>query len=86
MKTRPHAHAPARESTPNKLAHDGVPFTATCPKCHQQVTQHGYSRIVLFAFLDMLQPIDAYCPPCDELWPISSQDRNAISAGLLRAP
>lgn len=83
MKTIARATADARESAPSKLAYDSVPFTATCPKCQQQVLQHGYSRIVLFGFLDMLHPIDAYCPGCDELWPISAEERHAIGASLI---
>lgn len=82
MKTTAHSIAGTRESVANKLAHDSVPFTATCLKCQQQVVQHGYSRVVLFGFLDMLHPIDAYCPACDELWPISLDERHAIGASL----
>jgi hypothetical protein len=82
MKTIARGIAGARESTTNKLAHDSVPFTSTCPKCQQPVLQHGYSRIVLFAFLDMLHPIDAHCPACDELWSISAEERDTISASL----
>jgi hypothetical protein len=82
MKTIAHGSAGAGESTANKHAHDSVPFASTCPKCQQQVLQHGYSRVALFAFLDMLHPIDAYCPACDQLWPLSAEERHTISASL----
>jgi hypothetical protein len=82
MKTTAQGTARARESIANKLAHDSVLFTSACPKCQQQVPQHGYSRVVLFGFLDMLHPIDAYCPACDELWPISAEERQSIGASL----
>ena len=82
MKTIAHGITAARENTTNKLAHNSVLFTATCPKCKQQVLQHGYSRVVLFAFLDMLHPIDAYCPACDQLWPLNVEERNTIGASL----
>lgn len=82
MKTIAHGSAGARESTANKLAHEGVLFTSTCPKCQQQVLQHGYSRLVLVAFLDMLHPIDAYCPACDQLWSLSAEERHTIGTNL----
>lgn len=86
MKTTAHGIAVARESSANKLAQDCVPFTSTCPRCEQLVSQHGYSRVALFGFLDMLHPIDAYCPSCDEIWPISAEERHAIGASLLARP
>jgi len=82
MKTTAHGIAGTRESATNKLAHDSVLFTATCPKCQQLVLQQGYSRVALFGFLDMLHPIDAYCSECDEFWPISVEERHAIGASL----
>jgi hypothetical protein len=82
MKTTADGMAGSRESIANKLAHDSVPFTSTCPKCQQPVLQHGYSRVALFGFLDMAHPIDAYCRACDELWSISAVERQGIEASL----
>jgi hypothetical protein len=59
-----------------------VLFAAICPKCRQQVLQHGYSRVLLFGFLDVDYPIEAYCAPCDEIWPISAQERRAVIDAL----
>jgi len=74
--------AEARESHSNKLAHEHVPVTATCPKCRRQIVQHGYSRVALFSFLDMSHPIDAYCKRCDEVWAINAEERHAIAESL----
>lgn len=85
MKMTANDIAEARRSISNKLVQDCVPFTAICPKCQQHVSQHGYSRIALFSFLDMVHPIDAYCASCDEVWPIDAQERHAL-AETLSAP
>jgi hypothetical protein len=71
-------------TTPNLKgrAESCVVFAATCPKCRQQVLQYGYSRVLLFGFLDVDHPIEAYCSPCDELWPISAAERRAIVGAL----
>jgi primosomal protein N' len=61
---------------------DWILFAATCPKCQQQVLQHGYSRVLLCCFLDVDHPIEAYCATCDEFWPISAEERRAILAAL----
>jgi hypothetical protein len=81
MKT-PVKIADAHADRPRPLAQDGVIFTSTCPKCQQQVQQDGYSRVVLFSFLDMVHPIDAYCAACDELWAINAEERHAIAESL----
>ena len=59
-----------------------VLFVARCPKCRKQVLQHGYSRVLLFGFLDVDHPIEASCATCDEFWPISAEERRAIVGAL----
>jgi hypothetical protein len=82
MKTTAKHLTEARSRVSQKPAQNCVLFVATCPKCRQQVLQHGYSRILLFGFLDVDQPIEAYCAACDEFWPISAKERRAIVGAL----
>ena len=74
--------AEARAAVSNKTVEQCVLFAATCPKCRQQVLQHGYNRVLLFGFLDVDLPIEAYCPTCDAFWAISADERRAIVGAL----
>jgi len=82
MKTTANHSTEVRAGIPNRPMQNRVLFVATCPKCRRQVLQHGYSRVLLFAFLDLEHPIEAYCAPCDEFWPISAEECRAIVAAL----
>jgi hypothetical protein len=85
VKTTSNHPTAARAAVSNGTVQHCVVFVATCPKCRQQVLQHGYSRVVLFGFLDVDHPIEAYCATCDEFWPISSEERRAIVGALTAA-
>jgi hypothetical protein len=50
----------AREGISSRSIHDWIHFAAICPECGLQVLQHGYSRVLLFGFLDLDHPIEAY--------------------------
>ena len=57
-------------------------FFSTCPRCQQSRLQNGYERIELVVSLGVGQEIDAYCLPCDVVWPISAQERFLIARGI----
>jgi hypothetical protein len=59
-----------------------VPFLAICPKCKFRQPQHRYNRAALLRLLNHDDPIEAYCPECDEFWPISVHERARLAAGL----
>lgn len=71
-----------RGNIPSRPMQDWILFAAICPKCRRSVLQHGYSRVLLFCFLDVDHPIEAYCATCDEFWPISAEERRAILGAL----
>ena len=81
MKTANHT-TEARGGISSRPTQDCILFAARCPKCRKQVLQHGYSRVLLFGFLDVDHPIEAYCATCDELWPITPEERRAIVGAL----
>jgi hypothetical protein len=87
MKTTANHPTEARAGTISKRpAKNCVLFVATCPKCRRQVLQHGYSRVLLFAYLDVEHEIEAYCAACDEFWPINAVERRGIVGALLPGP
>ena len=87
MKTTVNHPTEARAAgTSNRPMQNRVLFAATCPQCRQQVLQHGYSRVVLFAYLDAEHEIEAYCGACDEFWPICAEERRGIVGVLLPGP
>jgi hypothetical protein len=86
MKTTANHPTEARAGISNRPTQKNVLFVATCPRCRQQVLQHGYSRVVLFAYLDVEHEIDAYCAACDEFWSISAEERRGIVGALLPGP
>ena len=59
-------------------------FFSTCPRCKQPRLQNGYERIELVESLGAGQEIDAYCLPCDVVWPISAQERFLIARGIIQ--
>jgi hypothetical protein len=66
-----------------------VSFFSTCPACGQQQLQLAYTRRALLRLLKTGNIIDAYCPACDVVWPVSARERNlvvaVIAAGQLGA-
>jgi hypothetical protein len=61
--------APMRETTA---------FFSACPKCKHPRLQSGYEQIDLVMSLSCGHAIDAYCPLCDVVWPVSAQERSLI--------
>jgi hypothetical protein len=60
-----------------------VCFASTCPKCGVLRPQRGYTRIALLAFLTSPYQIEAYCATCDDFWPISTSERDALARTLV---
>jgi hypothetical protein len=52
-----------------------ITFVSTCPACGLQRSQNGYTRRAITRLLETNHTIDAYCVPCDVLWPISFDER-----------
>jgi hypothetical protein len=85
MKTTANHPAEARTGISTRPTKNCVLFVATCPKCRRPVLQHGYSRVLLFAYLDVEHEIEAYCAACDEFWSISAEERRGIVGALAPA-
>ena len=51
-------------------------FVSTCPACRQQQLQQVHTRRALLRAIEMNQVIDAYCPECDLVWPISPRNES----------
>lgn len=81
MKTTASRPTETRPRISNRPTNE-ILFVATCPQCRKQILQHGYSRVLLFAYLDIEHPIEAYCAACDEFWCISAEERRAIVGAL----
>jgi hypothetical protein len=58
-------------------------FTSVCPKCKEARFQAGFGIRTLLRLLRHNEPIEAYCIGCDEFWPISESDRDALGRGLV---
>jgi hypothetical protein len=56
-----------------------IAFVSTCPACGSQRSQNGYTRRAIARLLERSHTIDAYCVPCDVLWPISAEERGAMA-------
>jgi hypothetical protein len=56
-----------------------IAFVSTCPACGSQRSQNGYTRRAIARLLETTHTIDAYCVPCDVLWPISAEERRAMA-------
>jgi hypothetical protein len=72
--------------TATKSAHmtESVCFASMCPKCAELRPQRGYTRVALLGFLTAAYKIEAYCLTCDEFWPISASERDALARALRR--
>lgn len=58
-------------------------FTSVCPKCKDARSQAGFGSRALLRLLRHNHPIEAYCIVCDEFWPISESERDALGRGLV---
>lgn len=56
-----------------------ITFVSTCPACGSQRSQNGYTRRAIARLLETNHTIDAYCVPCDVLWPIGADERRAMA-------
>jgi hypothetical protein len=56
-----------------------ITFVSTCPACGSQRSQNGYTPRAIARLLERSHTIDAYCVPCDVLWPISADERRAMA-------
>lgn len=65
-------------------------FTSICPRCGHQRSQDVFARGALLRSLALGYLIEGYCIACDDLWPISPQERTllarALSTGERNAP
>src|SRR5215469_9640998 len=57
-------------------------FASSCPACGQQRLQHAHTRRALIRSIETNQIIDAYCPECDTVWPISTQERGLVASAI----
>jgi hypothetical protein len=52
-----------------------IVFVSMCPSCKRQQPQDAFAVADLVRLLNGGYPIEAYCVPCDEFWPISFEKR-----------
>jgi len=57
-------------------------FTATCPRCGHPRSQDEHSRRALRRSLALGHLIEGYCTSCDDLWPISTDERALLAVTL----
>jgi hypothetical protein len=67
----------------NDQVPDAVGFVSMCPNCKDARCQRGYSFRTLVTFLVSDQPVEAYCPVCNDFWPIDANERSALAWMLL---
>jgi hypothetical protein len=58
---------------------ESVPFMSRCPRFGYQWLQGGYTRHTLLSLLRPRSTIEAYCMKCAVLWPISAEEKRALS-------
>ena len=80
-------HATSSDRTPsvrtNVRLPDSFRFMSPCPTCNEARFQHGYDFRALVTLLVSNLPIDAYCPVCNECWPITAGERAELAWLLL---
>jgi len=59
-----------------------VPFPSECPHCHAERMQTGYVRDELVQLLQSGAALEAYCPGCDQYWPVSVEERADLARAL----
>jgi hypothetical protein len=52
-----------------------VLFVSTCPTCQREQPQDAFTVADLVRLLNGGYPIEAYCVPCDDFWPITFEKR-----------
>jgi hypothetical protein len=57
-------------------------FMSTCPRCGHQRSQDVFARSGLLRSLALGHLIEGYCAACDELWPISANERTLLTQAL----
>ena len=57
-------------------------FTSKCPRCGHQRTQDEFDRRSLRRSLALGHLIEGYCAVCDDLWPISIEERGLLAQAL----
>ena len=57
-------------------------FRSTCPRCGQERSQEDFDRRSLRRSLALGHLIEGYCPTCDDLWPVSVEERALLAQTL----
>jgi hypothetical protein len=57
-------------------------FTSLCPRCGHARSQDDLDRRSLRRSLALGHLIEGYCATCDDLWPISVQERALLAQAL----
>jgi hypothetical protein len=57
-------------------------FTSICPRCGHERSQDDLDRRSLRRSLALGHLIEGYCATCDDLWPISVEDRSLLAQAL----
>jgi hypothetical protein len=60
-----------------------VKFESQCPQCRQQRLQAAYTQAELRRLLSYGRPVEAFCPPCDQFWAVSVEERVALAKTVL---
>lgn len=62
------------------LLSDPVAFVSKCPHCGYEQLQDAYTRGFILRLLEIGHPIEGYCTPCDENWPVDLELRADLAA------
>jgi hypothetical protein len=60
-------------------------FVSTCTACGQERMQNFYTGRGLLRLIEKGQVIDAYCPTCNAVWAINSQERVVMARAITAA-
>jgi hypothetical protein len=59
-----------------------IVFVSTCPSCGREQPQDAFSVADLLRLLKAGYPIEAYCVPCEEFWPIGLKERIGLGEAV----
>jgi hypothetical protein len=62
-----------------------IVFVSTCPSCGREQPQDAFSVADLLRLLSGGHPIEAYCVPCDDFWPIDLKERVQLGEAVAAA-
>ena len=62
-----------------------IVFVSTCPSCGREQPQDAFSVGDLLRLLNGGYPIEAYCVPCDDFWPIDLKERVELGEAVAAA-